>query len=369
MTIKGYLSDINFVELLRVIGNHNGRLVIWNFDEKKQYECFLSDNSVIYLNFCGRVISEYESAKNMFLELNADKKSYYAFQADSFSASLNKPIILVKRLMNFLLTENVEPDENLLPNAHTRFETVNKADVAVEGEQAQFWKDSSNLLHKGCSASEICEQLGLPEKTVRQNLYKLRMNGLIKPMRMFNAGNSFARARAARQESNRFAGSLNAAQQIADKKASSPVTQEENASSSDSAMWQNAYENGSYPKQQPPLSEPVLKENHASIPAPETIPTPDFLVQDETPVVLTDAKSAYNLPLAQAEPTAIQNSSLNNIQVPFGDAQTSSSQSVNIVTNTSNGFQKEENHNDDYNTAPVGRIGMLKRMLGSLFKS
>lgn len=368
MTIKGYLSDITFVELLRVIGNHNGRLVIWNFDEKKQYECFLSDNSVIYLNFCGQAISEYEPAKNMFLELNGDKKSYYAFQADSFSASLNKPIILVKRLMNFLLTENVEPDENLLPNAHTRFETVNKVDVAVEGEQAQFWKDSIDLLHKGCSASEICEQLGLPEKNVRQNLYKLRMNGLIKPMRMFNAGNSFARARAARQEANRFAESSNAAQQIADKKTSIPVTQEENASSSNSAMWQNAYENGSYPKQQP-LSQPVLEENSASSPAPETIPTPDFLIQDETPIVLTETKSGYNLPLAQAEPTAIQNSSLNNIQVPFGDAQTSSNQSVNIVTNTSNGFQKEENLNTDYNTAPVGRIGMLKRMLGSLFKS
>lgn len=367
MTIKGYLSDITFVELLKIIGKQNGRLVIWNFDEKKQYECFILDKSVIYLNFSGQVVSEIESAKKIFLELNADKKSYYAFQADSFSSSMNKPIISIGKLLNVLLVESAEADENLLPNLHTRFETVNKDEFVVDVEQAEFWKDSIQLLHKGCSASEICEQFGLPENTVRQNLYKLRMNGLIKPVRMFNAGNSFARSRAARQNLSRIAGNLNSAQQTASENAASPVMQGENASSSNDTMWQNAYENGSYPKQQQPFPQPTLKENSALSLEPENIPTPDFLIQDETPIVLTESKAGYNSPFAQAEPLAVQNSSLNNIQVPVGDAQTSSNQSVNIVTNTSNGFQKEEN--TDYNTAPVGRLGMLKRMLGSLFKN
>lgn len=369
MTIKGYLSDITFVELLKVIGNHNGRLVIWNFDEKKQYECFLCDNSVIYLNFSGQVISEIESAKKIFLELNADKKSYYAFQADSFSASLNNPIISVGKLLNYLLIESTDADENLLPNIHTRFETVNKVDFTLEGEQAEFWKDSIELLHKGCSASEICEKFALPEKAVRQNLYKLRMTGLIKPVRMFNAANSSARSKAARQSLSRIAGNANGAQQTANNNASSSATQSETAAASNGAMWQNAYQNNSYPQK----PQPFIKENTAPSFEAENIPTPDFLIQDETPIVLTEttsaSKPAHNPPFAQVEPAATQNFSLNNIQVPVGDVQTASNQSVNIVTNTSNGFQKEENVNTDYNAAPVSRIGMLKRMLGSLFKN
>ena len=80
MSIKGNFSDITFAELLKIISKYNGRLGIWNFQEKKQYECFLQNENMIYVNINGQNVIDPDIITRFLSDLSSDKQSYYSFQ-------------------------------------------------------------------------------------------------------------------------------------------------------------------------------------------------------------------------------------------------------------------------------------------------
>ena len=123
MTIKGYLGEINFVEILKIVGKLSGRLIIWNFTERKQYECFFYDNSILYLSLSGQRVQTKEAAKELFFELLTDNQSYYAFQDEKPSAELNTALVSVAEVLDFTLFEKPagETNDELLPHIDTKF--------------------------------------------------------------------------------------------------------------------------------------------------------------------------------------------------------------------------------------------------------
>lgn len=193
MSIKGYLNEIKFVELLRLIAKSEGRLGIWNFGESKQYECFIQNNQILYLNFSGKDVTDLDEAKSLFAELLSDNNSYFAFNNDRVSNFPRQPLISLSELLEFTLSRSVSKmDSNdELPNLQTRFETVSKSFTPVEGELEEFWKNCVWMLHEGCSGDDICNKFTYSPREVQENLYRLRVKGLIKPVRVFkpiNAG-------------------------------------------------------------------------------------------------------------------------------------------------------------------------------------
>ncbi|MEZ5425717.1 MAG: hypothetical protein R2747_05590 [Pyrinomonadaceae bacterium] len=187
MIIKGYLTEISFIELLRIISKYDGRLGIWNFDDRKQIESFFLNKQVVYFNVNKRNIVDLEEIKSFVNELCLDKKSYYAFQTNAVAPDFKETITTVEQLINFSLSQGNENEipEIHLPNLQTKFETVNKVSTVIEGELEGFWNKTVDLLHNGCSGEDILNQFDFSEKEVQESLYKLRTKGLIKTFRAF----------------------------------------------------------------------------------------------------------------------------------------------------------------------------------------
>ena len=187
MSIKGNFSDISFAELLKVISKYDGRLGIWNFQEKKQYECFFQNNNVVYLNINGQNISDGNRINSFISEISADKTSYYAFQKDAVLDSKPQISIAVGKMLSSLVLSNVthEEIERLLPNPLTKFEIVPEfSDVAI-GDLRGFWDLAAAHFQAGCSALDLAELFGIDIKDVQTNFYKLRTIKAIRPVRLF----------------------------------------------------------------------------------------------------------------------------------------------------------------------------------------
>lgn len=190
MIVKGYLNEISVIELLKVVGKYSGNLAFWNFAEGKQFELFLRDGSLTYMNANGSRLTESNQVIATVKDLTNDRKSYYKFQSDIVLTSFGSPMIGVNELINALMSAE-EPEEVVaddhLPNIDTRFETVNKLRFPLLGPLAEFWSASSELLHQGCSGRDICQETDFSESEIRKALYDLRNLGLIKPIRAFKA--------------------------------------------------------------------------------------------------------------------------------------------------------------------------------------
>jgi len=339
MAIKGYLSEINFVELLKVVSNYNGKLRVWNITDNKQYECFFYNQSVISLNFCGKSVTAREVVNDVFFELLTDCKSYYAFEDDSSLPEHNSPIVSVDELLDFSVFETPEANDDLLPHIHTKFETVNKFDFVLQGELADFWRDSIKLLHKGCSGYDLCIELGLEERLVRQNLYKLRTTGLIKPVRMFNAANSLAKSRIIKQNSVNFANKINNGQQIR------PVINGKAASVNRDVI--------------PP--DFLLKERQP-LPLPET----DLFVGNISQVQNPPAAHSINWQENQSFTEAEVSENSSDIQFSLNEFSVAA-HSVNISTSGPD-TANEQSETDNESLLPPKRSSLIKRMLNSLFR-
>lgn len=343
MAIKGYLSEIAFVELLKVVGNYNGKLRVWNLTDSKQYECFFYNRSVIYLNFCGKSVTADELVKDVFFELLTDCKSYYAFENDSASPADAVPLVSVKELLDFSVFETAEANDDLLPHIETRFETVTKSDLDLQGELAGFWRDSLKLLHKGCSGYDLCIELGLEERLVRQNLYRLRTGGLIKPMRAFKAADSLAKSRILKQSSGSFV---------------------------------NGHSNG-----HPPLPRSAQYRPPSF---PQNVIPPDFLLKEPQPLPLPEDDLLVSNNLPPVQNSAVNNSLYLQDNQSFADVKDSESLSdhslqvsvdelptavhaANFSTNSPN-TASEKLQTGNKTLLPPKRTSLIKRMLDSLFR-
>lgn len=298
MIIKGYLTEISFVELLKIISKHDGRLGIWNFEDKIQYECFFFDKKVVYFNVNKWNITDIAEIKKVVLEICADKKSYYAFQSNVEVPNFTEPVTTVEQLLNFSLSHN-ENEENIqsnLPNLQTKFETVNKVSFPVEGELEQFWNETVNILHQGCSGREICDQFNYSEKEVREALYKLRTIGLIKPFRAFKFNNSSQINKAFDEKLNRSSEQINGVKPEIQEESQTEVLVASNTENNNEvqlseqnilAVNENTQQNVelNFCEQIPGNPTPGIfqKEIFNDIPPPPSILVPVFTQQIETP--------------------------------------------------------------------------------------
>lgn len=197
MSIKGNLNDISFAELLRIISKYNGRLGVWNFHEKKQYECFLQNESLVYFNANGRNISENEAINSFIPELNSDKQSYYAFQKDAILDTKPQINLSLNKILSATVFSNQNPAEleQHLPNVLTKFEIVPEFNGNLSPELESLWHLSIHHFHEGCSPSQLADILGMNVKEVQIIFYKLRMIKAIKPVRLFNIKNVSSKAK------------------------------------------------------------------------------------------------------------------------------------------------------------------------------
>lgn len=189
MSTKGYLADIEFIELLRIISKHDGKLGIWHFESRRQFDFFFKERNLIYLLSNGNQIKGLEEIQKIVESLVPDRQSYYAFQKELPPIPGLASIISVKELLSSVLQSKspVEYNDEVLPNAHTRFESVNKAFTPLKGELGTFWEDCFHLLVRGSSIEQIAAKLNIDIDEARRNFHKLRVVGMVKPVRAFSA--------------------------------------------------------------------------------------------------------------------------------------------------------------------------------------
>lgn len=348
MAIKGYLNDIKFVEVLRIIGKHNGRLGIWNFSEGKQYECFFQDAKIIYLNFNGVNIQNVDELKKVILDLSSDDKSYYAFQNDT-APVYTPPIISVSELLEYSLSQTVGSfnNEDDLPNLQTKFETVNKLNFPLQGELEDFWNKSIGMLHEGCSGYDICNAFNYSEREVQEALYKLRTTGLIKPVRVFKAVNPALRTKMLSRNLNRIANrnnpelrqsqkelvgagveSANAVSQPVNLTPEMPVSQPQ-------VSYSQPVSQPGYMKNEPPAYSQQPQMSQPALPVVETAPPTAPSYEAMPPVA---AEQPLNSEQSYAQPNPAQQNNYNPLPSTVSNSQSNS------------------------------RGGLIKRMLNSLFR-
>lgn len=348
MSIKGNFSDISFAELLKIISKYNGRLGVWNFQEKKQYECFLQNETVVYININGQNVLDADTVNSFLTELSSDKQSYYAFQKDVLLDSKPQISLDVSKILSTALLSNakLEDLEQQLPNILTKFEISKEFSGNLPEDLEAFWNLSITHLHMGCSASELANFFGMKLKEVQLNFYRLRTIGAIKPVRLFKVNSAAIKAKSAGSNLQRIVGMRNGV------KPSPPAAN-------------NFPPN--VPVNQQPSGVPVNQPSNAPINQPPYVP----VNQDSKPVLVNETQTLDNFELDNV----IQIPNNEHFVSKYSPSVSNDNEEAEKMDSSKEIVNNENvNNNAVQNKKPIFNVnsdlvkpGIVRRMLSSLF--
>lgn len=191
MAISGNLKDISFVELLRLIGKRTGRLCVFDFNNKRQHEWYLHQNQVRAVRVSHIALFDEADVYQTALDLALDNTSSYIFyKQETISEKFPFEIeIAIDKLMTTALSivsaSTSDSSAQHFPHQETKFEAISNQSVGLFDDSLKFWQQNAELLRLGASASEIAHQTLTDVNFVRVELYKLKLLGVIRPIRAF----------------------------------------------------------------------------------------------------------------------------------------------------------------------------------------
>lgn len=186
MGIKGSFREIKFAEVLKIIDDQTGRLWIYNLNANSYDEWTFHQKAARSVRAGGRSLTARDEIFQAALRLGEDNSSSYIFYPLSFeslTSEISVPLsdIIVAALNNSFQTDDYEAH---LPHRDTRFALIKNAPLNLVGELKDFWNLYSQHLSDGFTAAVIAGQCGLQIDEVRLVFYKLRVAGIIQPLRL-----------------------------------------------------------------------------------------------------------------------------------------------------------------------------------------
>lgn len=187
MAIFGNLSEMPLPDVLSMIGRSTGRFTIWNTPNEHYYELHIDEGALSALLINHDPIEDVFPLRDRVAELLNLTAGEFEFEDLDGSRLLSHHDLPLEGLLLSGLTamDEVAAHRAQFPNPQTVFRTRNGKEPWLSGDLQDFWECGGLLLGQGASAEKIAQQTSASIDRVLLCLYKLRMAGVIAPVRAF----------------------------------------------------------------------------------------------------------------------------------------------------------------------------------------
>jgi hypothetical protein len=180
----GSLSEFSFLEIINMIQQRTGVLRVTQTAAQRVLECAMENGRLRALRLDFKVVTDEEEAKTVLLEIAAERQGDFVFHRRPLEQSQKQFFIAVTELLSkSTVLDDLFQESDQLPNAQTRFMSVNHYAGDLTYDLQLFWQRAHSLLARGASAEEITDALTLDQNKVRMQLQGLRIAGAIRPVR------------------------------------------------------------------------------------------------------------------------------------------------------------------------------------------
>ena len=180
MAISGDFDHLPFIDLTRILAHQTGTLFLRTAYAGRSVELHLDRTELRGLYVNGFPINEPARLHDILHTLITSATGTFEFQPTELSAltpHLKLPLLgLLEQHGMAALTEAQ------LPHPDTRFQTVTRP-PEPPAALASTWTQVHARLDQGSSAADLASSLHLPELQTRELFYRLRLAGLITPVR------------------------------------------------------------------------------------------------------------------------------------------------------------------------------------------
>jgi hypothetical protein len=180
----GNLSEFSFIEIINMVQQRTGVLRVTQTAAQRVLECAMENGRLRALRLDFKIVTDEEEAKRALLEISGERQGDFVFHRRPLEQSQKQFFIAVAELLskNTVLEDSFQETDQL-PNAQTRFASVNHYAGDLAYELQLFWQRAHPLLVRGASAEELSDKLMLDQNKVRMLLQGLRTAGAIRPLR------------------------------------------------------------------------------------------------------------------------------------------------------------------------------------------
>lgn len=189
MAIFGNLADMPLPDVLSMVGRGTGRFTVSNTSSQHYYERHLDKGMLTVLMVDNEPVHDLFELRNRMTELLNLNMGEFEFEKLASTLLLTHYNFSIEMLLLSALAalDEVAAYRPHLPDCQTIFQVQPNKEAWLEGDLLEFWQCSAHLLTNGASAEKIAETTSLFTDHVLLCLYKLRMTGIIAPVRAFQS--------------------------------------------------------------------------------------------------------------------------------------------------------------------------------------
>jgi len=180
MAIFGDFDHLPFIDLTRVLAHQTGTLFLRTAYAGRSVELHLDHTDLRGLYIDGFPIDDPARLQDTFHTLMTNATGTFEFQPTDLTALT--PHLKVPLVGLLDMHGGTALPEAQLPHPDTRFITVERPPTPP-ADLAAHWQQAQALLGQGVSPADLSNHLHLSELQAREFLYRLRLAGLIAPVR------------------------------------------------------------------------------------------------------------------------------------------------------------------------------------------
>ncbi|QSR84034.1 DUF4388 domain-containing protein [Methylacidimicrobium sp. B4] len=185
MPLSGNLKELPFPEVLRLLRDRTGTLEIVDKMAGDHFSFCLSAAKLVSASERGQPIPDALVLHSVLQRLSDNHSASFDFEergAEDLAGPLSIPI---DRILLSALAAIRSPERytDYLPHPDTRYRAGSETTPWLTEDLLAFWVNSERLFRSGISAREIAAALGIPLPQVLLDLFKLRLLGMIVPVR------------------------------------------------------------------------------------------------------------------------------------------------------------------------------------------
>jgi len=174
-------------DVLSAISRRTGRFTVWNTPTEHYYEVHVDKGVVTGLLVDNVAVEEVFPLRNRMVELINVSEGEFEFENMASHVLLTQHQLSLDSLLlsGLSFMSELAASRSQFPNAQTVFRAAGPSEPWLTGDLQEFWHSSGPLLVAGASAETIATQTSLFIEHVLLCMYKLRMAGIIVPVRAF----------------------------------------------------------------------------------------------------------------------------------------------------------------------------------------
>jgi hypothetical protein len=183
MAIFGNLAEWPFPEVMKTVAKRSGKLELWNLPSSWYLELYVSQGVVQALFANGRATDLFSARQHLqeLLKSRQGEFELHPISTEALAQHHSFELSLAQILQ--MPAQDIDGLRDVLPEPTTRFGYCPKPLVISEHDLYEFERRAMVLLRNGTDAEALSKALWLPLETSCHYLYRLRMAGVIAPLR------------------------------------------------------------------------------------------------------------------------------------------------------------------------------------------